>query len=180
MGKLGKTMGITVATNPVALTWTNFITVANLVDPHDNTPQDAVTAFNYDIPDRPPRQVNGRWYLAETFTITITPNAKVRQGAVQTAALLRHEQLHYDVGTVIARRVAHELEQLSARDLVTLRQRLTDCVMLHFHRRAKLIQHRYDLDTHHSGNKHYQKVWEKMMRDCLANPRSTMIGGFYL
>jgi hypothetical protein len=173
-------MAISVTTNPVTLTWANFTVVTNLVDPHDNTPQDAVTAFNYDIPDRPPRQINGRWFLAETFTITITPNAKVRQGAAQTAALLVHEQLHYDVGTVIARRLARELEQLSARDLPTLRQRFIDCVNLHFHRRAGLIQRRYDLDTNHSLNKHYQKVWEKMMRDCLANPRSTMIGGFYL
>lgn len=173
-------MPITASKTPASLTWANFTVVTNLVDPHDNTPQDAVTAFDYVIPTMPPRQVGGRWYLAQTFTIRITPNAKVRQGAPQTAALLAHEQLHYDVGFVIARQLARELERLSARDLPTLSQRFNDCVNLHFHRRAGLIQHRYDLDTRHSQNKHYQAVWDKMMRDCLANANATMIGGWYL
>ena len=40
--------------------------------------------------------------MAETFEIRVSPNAKVLQGASQTANLLSHEQGHYDLGILVA------------------------------------------------------------------------------
>jgi hypothetical protein len=173
-------MPITVNANPARLTWANFTTVLNLTDPNDGTVVDAVTEFNYNIPNMPPRTVNGMQALAQIFQITITPNARVRTGITQTAGLLAHEQLHYDVGIAIARQLARELENLRAPDLAGLRTALQNAVTLHFHTRARLIQNRYDIDSRHGTNAHYQQVWARMITDAIANPRSTKIGGFYL
>lgn len=173
-------MAITVTASPTTLSWSNFTPQTIVIDPNDGTEQDCVTRFNFDIPDRPPRTVDGQQALAETFVIRITPNAQVRIGAAQTAALLRHEQLHYDVGIVIARALARELMRLRAPDLPTLVQRFQAAVDLHFFRRAGLIQTRYDRESRHSQNAHYQGVWERAMATCLADPRATHILGWWL
>jgi hypothetical protein len=173
-------MAITVNANPVTLSWADFDQVAQVVDPIDGTPQDSVTAFAFDIPDRPPRVLHRQIALAETFEITITPNAQVRIGANQTLELLSHEQFHYDVGIVIGRRLGHELGALRAPDVPQLRTAMTKLVTFHFQTRALLIQRRYDIDTRHGTNAHYQKLWKGFMRSCLANTRSSQIHGFWL
>ncbi len=173
-------MAITVTANPTTLSWSNFTPRTTVIDPNDGTEQDCVTRFDFDIPDRPPRTVDGQQALAETFVIRITPNAQVRIGAAQTAALLRHEQLHYDVGIVIARALARDLMRLRAPTVPELAQKLRDAVNLHFDRRAGLIQTRYDRESRHSQNAHYQGVWERAMATCLADPRATHILGWWL
>lgn len=173
-------MAITVTASPTTLSWSNFTPQTIVIDPNDGTEQDCVTRFNYSIPDRPPRTVDGQKALAETFVISITPNAQVRIGAAKTAALLRHEQLHYDVGIVTARALARELMRLRAPTVPELAQKLSDAVNLHFERRAGLIQTRYDRESRHSQNAHYQGVWERAMATCLGDPRATHILGWWL
>ena len=173
-------MAITSVARPPTLSWTNFVSVANLVDPTDGTPQDSVTKFRFDIPDRRPRQIGNEFAMAETFEIGVTPDAKIRTGAGQTDALLAHEQLHYDVGICIMRRVAHELTRLRANSLAELRTAFLGVVHLHVERRAALIQRRYDIDSNHSLNHHYQHVWSRMIKHALNHPPATHIGGFWL
>ena len=173
-------MAITVTASPTRLSWSDFVQLGQVIDPNDGTPQDSVTRFNYSIPDQPPRTVNGHQALAENLVITITPNAVVRTGASQTAALLEHEQLHYDVGIVTARALARELMALRAHDVPTLASLLRQAVHLHFERRAGLIQDRYDRDSAHSRNAHYQLVWNHAMASCLANPHADRILGWWL
>ena len=173
-------MAITVVANPVTLSWTDYTSQRVVLDPADGTAQDAFTAFNYDLPDLPPRVVGGQYALAETMHLTITPVALVRSGARQGADLLSHEQLHYDVGVAIARVVARELSRLRAPSLSVLGAALNQVVQLHFHRRAGLIQRRYDLDTAHGTNHHYQHAWKRGMRHCLSHPHSHHLMGFWL
>jgi len=173
-------MSITVRANPANLTWNHFTVMQTVIDPADNTVQDSFTAFNFSIPDFPPRMINRRFGLAETFQITITPLARVRAGAAQDAGLLSHEQFHYDVGVVTGRALARTLMTLREPDLSALRLALNRAVHLHFFTRARLIQRRYDLDTHHGREQHYQRIWKNQMAACLADRGSTHIHGFWL
>lgn len=173
-------MAITVQANPANLTWGHFKLVSNLLDPNDGTSVDAVTLFNYNLPNRRPRMVNGRAALADPMVLTITPNCKVRQGTSQTAGLLSHEQFHYDVGIVTARALARFMTRLRTRNFPDLRTELNRAVRLHFTRRADLIQRRYDKDTRHGQDAHQQRIWKRNMASCLAKPRTNQLGGFWL
>jgi hypothetical protein len=174
-------MAITVVANPATLAWSNFTPVlTRILDPGDGTLVDALTRFNFNMDDRPPRTVAGQFALAENLTITITPNAQVWTGVSQTRKLLDHEQLHYDVGIVTGRGLARQLMALRAPTVQALGAAVREAARLHFVTRAGLLQRRYDLDTSHGANNHYQMIWKQRMAACLANPSSDQLGGFYL
>lgn len=174
-------MAITVVANPASLTWANFTPSASkIVDPNDGTLVDAVTRFNFNLPNRPPRTVAGQLAMADPNVITIMPNAQVFIGVIKTPALLSHEQFHYDVGIVTARSLARKLMKLRAPNQAALGTAVQNAAQLHFMTRARLLQRRYDLDTRHGTNAHYQKIWKDRMTACLANPRSDQLGGFWL
>jgi hypothetical protein len=174
-------MGITVVANPATLTWANFVVVPTQIpDPHDGTLVDAVTEFNFDLPDLPPRNTHGQFAMADPNVITITPNARVWSRVAQTPALLSHEQFHYDVGIATARALARELITLRSPNLAALRTSVQNAARLHFQTRARLLQRRYDIDSRHGTNAHYQKIWKDRMTTCLAHPGSDHLGGFWL
>jgi len=174
-------MAITVVATPATLSWSNFRSVpTKIMDPNDRTLIDALTRFNFDMPDLPPRTIGGQLGLADPLVITITPNSQVWTGVAQTAALLSHEQLHYDVGIVTGRALARQLMLLRAPNQASLVSAVRAAARLHFMTRAGLLQSRYDLDTRHGTNAHYQKIWKDRMTACLANPLADQLGGFFL
>jgi hypothetical protein len=174
-------MAISVLANPVTLSFSDFTVVpAQIRDPNDGTPVDALTRFNFSIPDLPPRTVNGVLALADPMVITITPNAQISSGVAQTPALLSHEQFHYDVGIATGRALVRHLSALRGGNLALLRTALGDAVTLHFTTRARLLQRRYDLDSRHGTNAHFQAIWKNRMAACLAHPNSDQLGGFFL
>lgn len=174
-------MAITVVTNPVSLAWLNFTpSGTRILDPGDGSLVDAFTRFNFNLPALPHRMVAGQFAMADPNVITITPNAQVFTGVVQTPALLSHEQFHYDVGTVTARALARQLMALRAANLAALVTAVQNASQLHFSTRAGLIQRRYDLDTRHGTIAHYQKIWKDRMTSRLANPAGDQLGGFFL
>ena len=174
-------MAITAFASPTTLTWSNFTPVSSRIrDPHDGTLVDALTEYQFFMPSRSPRRVDGQFAVADPLVILITPRAQVWTGVRQTAALLSHEQFHYDVGIVIARAAAKHLMALRAASASALASELAKASRLHFVTRNKLIQQRYDKDTQHGTNSRYQGIWKGRMRACVSNPRSDRIGGFYL
>jgi hypothetical protein len=174
-------MAITVVADPEDLTWDDFdVTPDRITDPADGTLVDAFTRFNFDFPDQAPQKVGREFALGDPNVITITPNAQVWANVLQTDALLSHEQLHYDVGIVIARALARELTHLRAPSFAALRSALSDAFNLHFHRRAGLIQHRYDKDTNHGTIAHFQRIWKNAMTGCLAHPKADHMLGWWL
>lgn len=174
-------MAITINATPMVLSWTDFTTVSHkITDPADGSLVDAFTSFDFNIPDLPPRSVNGTLKLADPMTITITPRAQVWSGVAKTIALLAHEQFHYDVGIVTGRALARHLMRISGNDVASLRAALLKAVELHFTTRTGLLQRRYDLDTRHGANAHYQNIWKGRMSNCLSQPRSNQLGGFFL
>lgn len=171
---------VTAARTVVKLSEGHFKKVAKVIDPADGTLQDAYTAFDYAIPDKGARIVGGQHAVAVPNVITVSPNAKMRIGAVMTVGLLAHEQFHYDVGFVVARAFARQLTISRAPSLAALIADYAHLEKLHLKTRVGLIQHRYDIDTAHGTNAHYQKIWLDRMAACMANPKANQIGGFWL
>ena len=174
-------MAITVSASPANLTWANFtITSSKILDPGDNTLVDAYTTFDYNFPDSSPLNTGGVFTVPDPYTISITPRARVWSGVHQTAALLLHEQWHYDVATITGRALCRELARLRGTSLADLRAKIQQSVQLHFHTRAGILQKRYDADTRHGTNEYFQKIWKDRMTATLANPRADTMGGFWL
>lgn len=174
-------MPISVIANPPTLTWAHFTPVASLIDPNDGTAIDALTRFDFVIPRATaPRTVDGMQAYPESFTITVTPNAQVVTGTNQTAGLLAHEQLHYDIGIMTVRQFARDLQSLRAPDLAGLIRKTQESQRLHTVTRARILQNRIDLDTRHGTNAHYQRVWADRIRAAVAVPTTTQVGGFFL
>lgn len=174
-------MAITVSATPATLTWANFTVTPNqILDPADGTLVDAYTTFEYSIPNVSPVVNGGVFTIPDNLTIAITPRASVWSGVTQTAALLSHEQWHYDVATITGRAMCRELARLRGTSLADLRLKIQESIKLHFITRAGLLQKRYDLDTRHGTNAHYQKIWKDRMAATLANPNADTMGGFWL
>jgi hypothetical protein len=174
-------MAITVVASPATLTWANFTVVpAQMIDPNDGTLVDAITRFDFSLPNLSPRTINRQLAMADPNVITITPNAQVWSGVALTAALLSHEHFHYDVGIVTARALARQLMAVRASNMAGLSSAVQNAAQLHFQTRAGLLQRRYDIDTRHGTNAHFQNIWKGRMTACLANPLSDQLGGFWL
>jgi hypothetical protein len=174
-------MAITVSASPGNLTWANFtVRPTQITDPADGTLVDAYTSFNYTFPNSSPVNNGGIFSIPDPYTISITPTAQVWSGIRQTPALLSHEQWHYDVATITGRALCRELARLTGTSLADLRAKIQAAVQLHFHKRTGILQTRYDLDTRHGTNAHYQKIWKDRMTATLANPNADTMGGFWL
>jgi len=179
--RMVRRMTITAFRNPAVLAFSDYTVQGVVTDPNDGSAQDAFTSFNFELlPNLPPEHHNGRFRMPRTMSISITPIALLRSGAPQTAGLLAHEQLHYDVGFVIARQLAREFNIIDAATDAALRTTINQLIQLHFHTRARLIQTRYDRESNHGLNAHFQRVWSQNMRGCLANPHASQIGGWML
>jgi len=174
-------MTITSFASPANLTWDDFTVVAARPrDPHDGTAVDALTQYEFFMPNRPARRDGAMFALDDSLVLLITPDCQVWSGVQQTEALLNHERFHYNVGVVIAREAARHFDRLRAITEAGLATALEAARVLHFVTRNELIQKRYDKDTQHGTNAHYQRIWTQRMTDCLGNPRANQIGGFFL
>lgn len=87
----------------------------------------------------------------------------------QTPEILQHEQLHFDIAEVYARKLERKLNALRIRKgqkaaAKELQQRYT---------RAQLAcQARYDAETVHGLNRQQQQAWRALIRQELNNPSS--------
>jgi len=170
----------TVVAIPAVLSWANFLTSpTKILDPGDGSLVDAVTKFDWALQNLPPIITNGVFTVPSGITITITPNCRVWTGVVQTAALLSHEQFHYDVGIMCARAFGRQIANLRGTSLSDLSTKINDAATLHFKTRARILQSRYDIDTRHGTQAHYQQIWKSRMTRALASPNDDTMGGFW-
>lgn len=101
------------------------------------------------------------------FSATITPTfdpstSWVRDAKAASPALLRHEQLHFDLTEVYARRLRQKLKaaNLDCQKLQPAFGRLTQAV----YNQWSNEENRYDIDTNHGLNAAKQAVWEKQVQ----------------
>ncbi len=173
-------VNIVATRNIVQLTAGLYAPVPVLIDPLDGTAVDALTGFAFSRATTMPVQIGAEFMLVGNDQIVISPKCKVLNGVQLTPALLQHEQFHYDSGLVLARRFVIDLMNLTAPTLNDFLIRYQALEALHFTRRYELLNGRYDIDTQHGLNPHYQGIWLQRMAACLAANNAETIGGFYL
>jgi hypothetical protein len=178
-------MTVTLLMNPETLTFDDFIEQDEVVDPDTGKKHSAVTRFDWDFPPVSPVKVDGKVAFPD-MTLMISPDCTIMKGSVALSdkkkgeVLLSHEQLHYDVAHVIGRVLVKHLENLRADSASKLDAAADVLFNRHFMVRSKLIHRRYDLETDHGLNSHYQKHWKKVMAETLKNPKATQMAGYWL
>lgn len=147
-------MSIRVVANPILLSWTQFQSVQSL-----SNNEDAHIEIGFNLQNGPFRKVGSQFMLADNLTLTVVPRARVLKTANQTSDLLAHEQGHYNIGILVGRTMARELEQLTAATQPALAKAANATFDLHRVKRMKVVQDDYDTDTNHSQNTTEQTRW---------------------
>lgn len=88
-------------------------------------------------------------------------------------ALLRHEQVHYDIIAISARAFYNALVGLSARNTDAL-QTSVSRLFARFAQEAETVDDRYDTLTNHGINTTVQQSWEAAVATVKANVRGTL------
>lgn len=89
----------------------------------------------------------------------------------QSPAILQHEQLHFDIAEVYARKLERKLNSLKIRKS----QKAGASKLLQRYTRAQLAsQARYDAETVHGLNHKKQKAWQELVDRELLNPSSRL------
>ena len=97
-----------------------------------------------------------------TVEATFEPSASwVRSPATMPAALLRHEQMHFDLTEVHARRLRQKLVAFQARANCEKLQPAFDNLTKPLYTEWDRDQNRYDQETNHGLNVVRQAEWEK-------------------
>lgn len=178
-------MAVELLMNPDTLAWDDFEQVDDVVDPDTGKKHSALTAFEWDWPTKPLVKKDGQFAFPD-ITLMVTPDCKVRRDSVvfkdkaKAAELLSHEQFHYDVAQVCGRVLVRHLEELRGKDAASLNAAADLLFQRHFVVRPRLIHRRYDLETNHGSQTHYQKQWKKLMEQTLANPKAATMAGYWL
>lgn len=82
-----------------------------------------------------------------------------------TKELLAHEQLHFDIGEVFARKIRAEFEQLKAKKILGF----TDFQKTYttYWQACEELQHEYDLASQHGFDKENQAAWQTKIENLL-------------
>ena len=102
-------MGIRVIPSPAQLAWSQFKEVETIPDG-----EDAHIEINFTLGNRIFQHTNAQYMLAADLTLTVSPLVRTLKGANKTTDLLAHEQGHYNIGILVGRAMARELEKLTS------------------------------------------------------------------
>ena len=171
-------MRIDVRADPERLTWSDFRRVESV----SGTSEHARIAAEMSFPQPLRIERAGGGYRLPQFTITVTPQPArtvARRSVALSAALLRHEQGHYDIVVLAARALARELEGMTAGSAQELTRRVEDCVSKHTDR-AERLSEAYDRATDHSHDPAEQARWTERIDRALADGEATRLEGLPL
>lgn len=156
-------MGIRVIPSPAQLAWSQFKEVETIPEG-----EDAHIDINFTLGTRNFQHMNGQYMLAADLTLTVSPIVTVLKGANKTTDLLAHEQGHYNIGILVGRAMARELEKLSSSNPRTLADAASKTFDNHRLTLMPVVQHDYDTATRHSLDTAQQARWNGLIAAGLA------------
>lgn len=173
-------MPITVAPNPVNLTWANF----QIVDSSPALSGNEVAQIHPET--RMPANIqvvnNQNLFRLAPFTIGVVPvpqDTIVLRSAQQTPDLLRHEQGHYDLLILTVRAMARDLDAATAPSAGVLNSRVQAIQQTHA-TRAQTIDAAYDTQTKNGTDAQQQMSWNQAIAAALGNSQAGAINGMQL
>lgn len=163
------------------LEWRDFVVVPVLHDPLARRPVDALTDFYVRLlGDEPVGAEGGGFRLAEDAVLRLAPLCRRVAGAPATAALLAHEQGHWDIAFLVGGSCARRLAGLHAGTADALREGVTGVLREHFVARNEAIQARYDRETGHGRDEATQRRWAAALSQALASNEAGTLEGLPL
>ncbi len=173
-------MPITVAPNPVNLTWANF----RIVDSSPDLSGNEVAQIHPETSMPTNIQVTNtqNLYRLAPFVIGVAPvqqDTIVLRSAQQTADLLQHEQGHYNLLILTVKAMARELDALTAGSASALGSRVQAIQQTHA-TRATAIDAAYDTQTSHGADATQQAAWNTAIAAAMSSGSPTAINGMQL
>lgn len=109
--------------------------------------------------------------LASKVTSTFLPNASwVKPGYSKdrrAETTLRHEQAHFDLSEVVARRLRDDLREL--RSPCDVKDDARAALYARYQKEDATMQRRYDRETNHGTDLNQQRLWESRIQSWLKN-----------
>lgn len=139
------------------LSWQDF---TGTVDPNRNANVQAVAKVGIDLTTRAENdtvwfEVQSSFIKNGSWTINRTSDY-----------LLQHEQLHFDIAELHARKLRKRLGELRGLTFSNLRQKV-HAIYQDLQKQHENFQQRYDAETNHSNNQRMQKVWNSKVEQLL-------------
>jgi len=92
-------------------------------------------------------------------------NRKKSWSRAKSPALLQHEQLHFDIAELYARKIREKISHMRSQGIRDIKQYNSAIKgLLH---ESNLTDQRYDLETLHGALSKKQAAWERMIREQL-------------
>jgi hypothetical protein len=159
-------MAFQVGASPERVTWMLARQVHHIPD-H----QLASTSVEFEIPQDSGKNVHGEYVLTGTW-IMIHAVVIYKQWPALTPQLLVHEQGHYDIGMLVARSLARDLDHVTGSNHHELKARVINLRHKHVVRNMETIQALYDKETKHGTDLNAQNTWNRDMAAALSQPQS--------
>lgn len=139
------------------LTWDDFKD-----EPKENSTAAAITAsgitFEYSIKQSVFRVVSFKTKVLACFY----PEKSWYKPQLANAHILAHEQLHYDITELYARKFRQQLSRLKPSK--TLKSEL-NALKEYINKQLENRQHEYDTQTNYSSNSEVQEQWQELMKN---------------
>lgn len=102
----------------------------------------------------------------------VDPQTSWCKGAKQSAELLKHEQLHFDIAEVFARRIKQAFENYQYTENFS-----SEILEIFNQKKAEYhaVQRRYDEETNHSTDKEKQRFWEQQIQNELGKTKPSNV-----
>lgn len=139
---------------PNGLTWADFKASP---DPNSHFFANTASGISYSWSMRGSAQ--GKEYQYEVYSFFLPEKSWVRAGG-GSANLLAHEQLHFDITELFARKLRKALTEFDFENSRNLKGALQDLYKKMETERA-LLQRKYDAETSHSVKEDNQVNWQK-------------------
>lgn len=106
-------------------------------------------------------------FAYEVYSFFIPEGSWVKNGKA-SSNLLAHEQLHFDITELHARKLRKELKKFNATGSKDMKKALAD-IYQKIDAERKAMQEQYDRETNHSQRENLQKEWQEKIKEALAN-----------
>jgi hypothetical protein len=136
---------------------------------HLHDKQLANTDVEFDIPQAAGLNAQRKYVLTGEW-IVIHPVVTYKSGAALTSQLLMHEQGHLDIGMLIARALARDLDQATGTHPGELRHTVKQIRDRHVVSHMARIQKLYDRETNHGTDSGAQSRWNTEIQAALNQP----------
>ena len=143
------------------LKWENFEGVPN---PDNSFHANANSGISYSWSFKSSgKEVN---FAYEVQSFFLPKGSWVKPGKT-SAELLAHEQLHFDITELYARKLRKKLKEFDPEKVKDIKQYLRDLYQT-LETERKVMQEKYDLETGHSQQESRQQEWQKKVQAEMA------------